>query len=58
MTAVSPTPEQDMPPVPFVKQCQGEADFDETDATNVAYLPAAAHRFRITELQHWIDLSA
>jgi hypothetical protein len=58
MTAVSPTPEQVTPPAPFLKQGQREADFVEADAPHAACLPALARHFRITELQHWIDLSA
>jgi hypothetical protein len=34
------------------------ADFGETDAQDDGHLPALARRFHITDLQHWLDLSA
>jgi hypothetical protein len=33
-------------------------DFVEIDAQDDGHLPALAHRFHITNLQHWLDLSA
>jgi hypothetical protein len=32
--------------------------FAETDVQDEGHLPALARRFHITDLQHWLDLSA
>ena len=57
MTAISNTPQRDTPfPVPEPRETG--VDFAETDAQDDGCLPALARRFRITDMQHWIDLCA
>jgi hypothetical protein len=57
MPPVSNNPQRDTPlPVPEARDTG--ADFPETDVQDDGCLPALAGRFRITDLQHWIDLCA
>jgi hypothetical protein len=58
MTPVAHSFEQGRPLVPFLKQGEAEADAAVIDAPDAPCLTEPARRLRISELQHWIDLSA
>ncbi len=58
MIPVVNTPTHEIAPVFVPESWDAPADIVETDAQDDGTLSALARRFPITDLQHWLDLSA
>lgn len=58
MTPASTTSDRKNHPNLAAEKRETAVDFAETDAQDDGHLPALARRFHITDLQHWLDLSA